>query len=278
MVHTVNELLVHATAKIVKIVGGVPVESGTGFFWNASSEPNLLTLGLRTNKHVLHGADSIQIRCHLAKDENCSEPSGQFIDYHMLIKTGDLINHPDPSVDLCSVGLGDLVLELRSRGQYIFCCTLNESMIPDEQQWKDFDAIEDVIMVGYPSGLADDYNNRPLVRRGVSATQIGKKYNGKPEFLVDMACYPGSSGSPIFIHQNSFFDKSLNNFVISGQRFFFVGILYAGPTINNRGVINFINRPTFEMSSMMHLGNVIESREVLIMNQMIRNITKKIDI
>jgi hypothetical protein len=48
-------------------------------------------------------------------------------------------------------------------------------------------------MVGYPNGLWDTANNFPLIRRGVTATHIKNNYNGKSEFVIDIACYGGSS-------------------------------------------------------------------------------------
>lgn len=36
-------------------------------------------------------------------------------------------------------------------------------------------------------------------RRGITATNINFDYNGKKEFVIDAACFPGSSGFPVFI-------------------------------------------------------------------------------
>ena len=57
-------------------------------------------------------------------------------------------------------------------------------------------------MIGYPIGLIDEYNNKPIVRKGITATTYNIDYNGKKEFLIDIACFPGSSGSPIFIRRD----------------------------------------------------------------------------
>lgn len=54
-------------------------------------------------------------------------------------------------------------------------------------------------MIGYPNGLWDSQNNLPIIRRGITATSVKKDYNGKKEFLIDAAVFPGSSGSPVFI-------------------------------------------------------------------------------
>jgi hypothetical protein len=41
----------------------------------------------------------------------------------------------------------------------------------------------------------------PILRRGVTATHPKINYLGRSEFLVDVAVYPGSSGSPIFLYE-----------------------------------------------------------------------------
>jgi len=44
-------------------------------------------------------------------------------------------------------------------------------------------------MIGYPSGLWDTKNNLPIVRKGITATTPYFDYNGKREFLVDIAAF-----------------------------------------------------------------------------------------
>lgn len=45
------------------------------------------------------------------------------------------------------------------------------------------DAMEDVIMVGYPVGLWDSVNNRPIFRRGITATDPKVDFEGKKNFM-----------------------------------------------------------------------------------------------
>jgi hypothetical protein len=118
-------------------------------------------------------------------------------------------------------------------------------------------------MVGCPRGIYDAANNFPIVRRGITATSIGRDYSGRPEFMVDMACFPGSSGSPVFINQLGFVDRNTNAYMVDGRRFFFVGILYSGPLITNEGTVVFGAQPRIEVAAMMHLGQVIRTSEML---------------
>lgn len=59
--------------------------------------------------------------------------------------------------------------------------------------------MEKIVMVGYPNGIWDQRYNFPVFRSGVAATHYRYDWNGRPEFLIDCACFPGSSGSPVLI-------------------------------------------------------------------------------
>ena len=69
-------------------------------------------------------------------------------------------------------------------------------------EWaENLDAIEDIIMVGYPNGIFDTTNNRPIVRKGITASDPKIDYEGKRLFMADIACYYGSSGSPVLVYK-----------------------------------------------------------------------------
>jgi hypothetical protein len=80
-------------------------------------------------------------------------------------------------------------------------------------------------MVGYPNSIWDRFNNRPIYRKGITGTSIKYRYENKPVFLIDVATFPGSSGSPVFVY-NPY------GFVSNGEyhwkrRSVLVGIAYA---------------------------------------------------
>lgn len=269
MALTLNETLIYSTIKITKIIGGTAVETGTGFFWNASQQPDMLALCIVTNKHVIANADAVIIRFHLATDETVTKPSGRFINYTIGINHNTVIGHPDANVDLCAFGISGVMPDLAGRGETLFFRSLSAVNVPSPADWSKFDAIEDVLMIGCPNGIVDEVNNRPIVRRGITATQMSQRYNGKPEFMVDMACFPGSSGSPVFVNQLGYIDRDTNNYRLDAIRFFIVGVLYAGPLISNQGTITFGHAPSIQVASMMHLGNVVQSGELLTLNHAI---------
>ena len=80
-----------------------------------------------------------------------------------------------------------------------YYCMLDKSHIPDDRALADLRALEEVSMVGYPIGLWDEANNLPILRRGTTATHPAIDFGRLPRGIVDIACFPGSSGSPVMI-------------------------------------------------------------------------------
>jgi hypothetical protein len=123
-------------------------------------------------------------------------------------------------------------------------------------------------MIGYPNGLWDEVNNYPLIRRGITASHpaVDHEVDGVPTTVVDIACFPGSSGSPVFLYNHGSFADKKGNLVVGG-RLLFLGVLFSGPVIQADGRIVIHNIPTAavpvaEVSLMMNLGYIVKSREL----------------
>jgi len=84
-----------------------------------------------------------------------------------------------------------------------------------------------------------------------------------------MACFPGSSGSPvILLNEGSFLDHIRGGMVLGGSRLLLLGILYAGPQFTAEGDIVTIDIPTraeraARIPVPMNLGMVIRSDRLL---------------
>jgi hypothetical protein len=140
----------------------------------------------------------------------------------------------------------------------LFYAAIGDQAIPRPEEEARFPAVMQVAMVGYPIGLWDEINNLPISRRGTTASHPAVNFNGLPQVVIDMACFPGSSGSPVL-----FFDR---DYFAGAQRF--LGVLYAGPVFSSEGAIKIRDVPTRieafpVVQSMVHLGYVIKAREVL---------------
>lgn len=257
---TLAERLTLTTTRISAFRDGTQVGFGTGFYFNFRIDENQFIPAIVTNKHVVSGCDQINVVCHIA---NGSEPSGKFIPCHVDARPGAILSHPDTDVDLCAIPFGPILNQADAIGSPIFYTGLDFEIIPKEDDWQYFDALEEVLMIGCPRGIFDDFNNLPITRRGNTASSLTKLYGGKQEFMVDMACFPGSSGSPIFVYdRDGYLDRKTNIYKMGASRVQFVGILYSGPLITTDGKIVLQQQPKVEVSAMMHLGNAIRSSQL----------------
>lgn len=121
-------------------------------------------------------------------------------------------------------------------------------------------------MVGYPNGLWDRINNLPVFRRGVLATNYKRDWNGKKEFLIDAACFPGSSGSPVLLFNIGGY-QSRKGSHLGANRIKLMGILYAGPQHTVEGEIRIVNVPIHQKPIAVagipnNLGIVIKAEQI----------------
>lgn len=79
-------------------------------------------------------------------------------------------------------------------------------------------------MIGYPNGIWDSVNNMPIIRKGITATHPRLNYNGRKKFMIDAACFHGSSGSPVLLFNTGTYATKDGNTTI-GTRIMLLGIL-----------------------------------------------------
>jgi hypothetical protein len=176
------------------------------------------------------------------------------------------IQHPG-DIDLCSMPVGPLREEARKNGQEIFWAQSEESLIPSQESLEELGALEEVAMIGYPNGLWDSVNNYPIIRRGSTASHPAIDFNGKPYAVVDIASFPGSSGSPITILNTGIYSTAKGAIRV-GNRALLLGVLYAGPQYTAEGAIKIVEIPTIATpivttSMPLHLGYYVKAKEVL---------------
>lgn len=237
--------------------------SGTGFIVNLcqDEEKHICVPVIITNNHVVK--DSIETRFEFCM----ADESGNPIDnkcFNIQYLGNAWIHHPDKSVDLCCLLLAEILKDLEKNGIKIFYIPLQTNLIPPNADIETLSAMEDVVMVGYPIGLSDSYNHKPIIRKGITATHIKKDYQGKKEFLIDMACFPGSSGSPIFILNEGSYH--IGTTLYAGSRVGFIGILYGGPKYTTKGeliLMDLPNRPRPIIQIPTNLGIAIKAQRIL---------------
>lgn len=164
-----------------------------------------------------------------------------------------------------------LIDEAANADHKFFYTTIDKSLIPNEAELADLGALEDVVMIGYPNGIWDASNNMPIIRRGVTATHPNLNYKGREEFMIDAACFPGSSGSPVFLYNDGGWTTRSGNVMKGSVRIKLLGLLYAGPQHTATGEIRMVTISTQQRAISVasipnNLGLVVKSRRILEMD------------
>ena len=246
---------------------------GTGFFYDILVDKGTIPVVL-TNKHVLHGMPHAQINFSRA-DESGNPIYGEPYKFRFDINSGLVFYHPDSSVDLCAIAFQPLLRQMEGADLKLFHQHFDKSLIPTVAQLKELDSVEDIIMIGYPNALWDEVNNIPLVRKGITATPAWLDFNGKKEFVIDAACFPGSSGSPVLICNIGNVKDKFGGIQFGINRIYLVGLLYGGPqqTIEGEICVKTVPDATqtpYALSSIPNnLGYVIKSERILELSEYI---------
>jgi hypothetical protein len=238
--------------------------TATAFFFRFSSPEGLHFPVLVTNRHVVEGYSRFKVAFTPASANRTPDITNPFFLTH--VREGedfDWLFHPDKEVDLAILPIAPLLEAQRESGRPIYHTTLSIDNLPISAQLSQLDAVEDILMVGYPNGIYDTKHNRPFVRRGITATHPAIRYEGRPEFLIDAACFPGSSGSPVVIWNPSGWTDKDGNTSFS-RRFIFLGVLRGGHrhTTQLAEIGDLIPSPS-KMAIPNNLGLVLRSELLL---------------
>ncbi len=272
---TPAEQLTHSTVRIeCETTDGM--STGTGFFFRAMDDGQRHVPVIVTNKHVVAGARRGWFHLTKRKPDDSAD-----IGQHIRIEVADFekrwLPHSDGAVDLAVMPVGPLIQEAEAAGHQFFLITLDKSLIPNSAELADLSALEDVIMIGYPNGIWDPVNNLPVIRRGVTATHPNRDYEGRREFMIDAACFPGSSGSPVFLYNVGSWADRKGNTIMGGIRVKLLGVLYAGPQHTATGEIRIVDVPTKEAPVAIsripnNLGLIIKASRLLDFDDVVRKI------
>lgn len=268
-----SEQLIYCTTKIINIIDETKIATGTGFFmnFNENLEKGTCQPVIITNKHVVKDAKKIIFSVCRADENNNPLDQQKFT---ITLDEFKIINHPDNDVDLCAIPIASLDSYSQEYKVRLYRGKLGTDLIINEDEVKDCSAMEDIIMIGYPNGLEDSYNNKPIIRKGITSTHLKFDYNGKKEFLIDMACFPGSSGSPIFFCNESSYTQG--NATFFGSRCKLLGLLYGGPQHTSTGSVVFENIPTNPKAIIQipnNLGVVVKAVRIKELERFMKNMS-----
>ncbi len=272
-----TEWLINTTVRIQSVRTDKTISTGTGFYFGffKDNSKSQVTKVLITNKHVIR--DSKKMKLYFKGYDKTGLPNYN-AKFEITEKNPQamFVNHPDPEVDLCAIPASYFHYNIVSKGHMPYIRSyFTEDNLLTQQDFESISFIEEILMIGYPNGLWDEAHNLPIVRKGITATGMFMPFNNKDEFLVDVAAFPGSSGSPIIWIK----DINSKETGVSYPSFLkLVGTLYAGPThstigeikSNNQGRKN--NNPNIAQVKIKipnNLGIAIQARRIMELQELV---------
>ncbi|MEB6633430.1 SEC-C metal-binding domain-containing protein [Kluyvera cryocrescens] len=271
-IHPITQL-VHSTVRIECTDSQNRTSSGTGYIFMFCETEGTAFPCVVTNKHVTEGA--IRGVFHLTLKNEDGTPA---LGTHEAVVLNELdkhcILHPSTAIDLVAFPIGPILNNASKDGRAYYFVPLSKQMLASNELLESLPPMEEIVMIGYPNGLWDKLHNLPIIRKGITATHPKLKLNGKPEFLIDAACFPGSSGSPVFLANIGSF-VSPDGSLCAGTRVALLGTLYAGPQHTTSGEIIVVDVPTdtkqISIGSIPNnLGYVIQASELLILEDAVK--------
>lgn len=262
----IMEQLTHSTVRIETDLHGGGISTGTGFYMNFLQKEDTCIPVIVTNKHVVANANIGRFHVTVAKDDGLPD-TGKHQQFQFGQFEQRCIKHPDPNIDLAAFLIGPLLNQLQQSGQKLFYIPLQTDLIPKDEERESYSSMEDIVMIGYPNGIWDAKNNLPVIRKGITATHPNVYWNGKSEFLTDIASFPGSSGSPVFLANIGGYMDNKGNTYMGASRIRLLGIHYAGAMHTASGQIQIVTAPTSNIPVPItqipnNIGVAINSKEI----------------
>lgn len=241
----INDLstqLLYTTVPIYAKKNDGALSSGTGFMFSVRESDESSIPLLITNYHVLENTVAGFVELHIGESRMPTNKSTRIQFDNSIIGSNKLGN-----LDLVAIPMAATLMDLQSKNISIFFRSVDQTMIPTDEQCENFSAIEDITFIGYPSGLYDEKNKISIIRQGITATPIWNDFRGEKAFLIDAGVFPGSSGSPVFIYNQGAYPTK--DGITVGNRLLFVGIISQTMLRDNTTGKDFLN-----------LGKVINSK------------------
>lgn len=244
-VETVAEQLLFSTLRIQAIFANGTESIGTGSIVNHKSGERLEEPFLVTNFHVVKDTVGGQVTFTLADGlaEGAGPLLGESIGHSIGPAAWNWVPHPKNDVDIAVLALAPSLNYLDSINRPPFIRGIPTTFVPSSTDIEEFDAMEDIVFIGYPNGIYDHANNLPIIRKGITATPVTVDYNAESAFLIDASVFPGSSGSPVFLHRHGSWPTRTGT-VVGGERIHFLGVLSSVYYREEQGSLELREIPT----------------------------------
>lgn len=233
-------------------------KQGTGFFFMYRDDDNL-EIGypvIVSTRHVLEGMD--MLRFSWTTTDKDGHPQLGKMAHQIFMNVHDyLLIHP--TEDLAILSIGSIINQI---GGMVAMRAWDENHILSKKHLNTINVAHRILMIGYPLNIMDRKNYVPIFRQGITATNPALDFNGRQEFAIDIACFPGSSGSPIFAYDDGLIDVDENRNQIYGKSIAFIGIQRSTYTHTTKGEIELPDKQVWPITvqESAHLGMAINAR------------------
>lgn len=236
--------IVRSTVRLLACAGGNVHSTGTGFYYKVE-HGGVGKILILTNKHVVAGADSIRFVASTAPSINdldeVHQPRGRVDQTFEVALQGNLYPHPDSNIDLCGIDVTvPFGLVVQAGLQHRAVLLDSHWIASAEDSLRD---IEHVVVIGYPIGIWDSHNNMPVARMGTTATHPLAAYQNRRDFLLDIAIFPGSSGSPVFAYQSPFYTLP-DGSIAPGSKVKLLGVIWGAIERTQQGEVRVEEIPS----------------------------------
>ncbi|MBA4027484.1 MAG: hypothetical protein C0473_04500 [Cyanobacteria bacterium DS3.002] len=177
-----------------------------------------------------------------------------------------ILLHPHEEIDLAALDFTPIHRTAFDSQKTIFATNADQHCIQtDHWLGNNLSMVEEVIMPGYPLAIFDDVNNYPIFRRGATASHPSVDFKNKPMGAVDIACHPGSSGSPIYIINETGARHPKSGIVVGAAKPILLGVLTEG-AVYSSGQVKMVKLPTDAENGLaglpINLGYYVKAKEV----------------
>lgn len=233
---------------------------GTGFYFNFAVGDKVCPT-IITNKHVVNNNSNEEMTFFVHLDDGSHGTNESF----KVTYAANWFFHP--THDLCFCLAAPVFCAVKKKtGKDVFYISNDNSIMATPKKLATLRAVEPITMVGYPIGLWDTVNNLPIFRHGYTASHPAYDFNRPGIGLVDIACFPGSSGSPIYVLDEGSFQDKYGSVDIGVSRIIFLGVLFSGPQYTADGKLEVHDVPTqmvihSQTDLMINLGYYVRASE-----------------
>jgi hypothetical protein len=263
--YTLSEQMMYSTIRLEVTRADDQVSYGTAFRYSCTINGLVYNL-IVTAKHNFEQARAVRMRFH--RCNQLPDYKGQLIHdcYEIIVEEldGKFLFHPHEEIDLAALDFTPIHRAALENNTPIFSPNADEACIHDDH-WlaNNLSMVEELIMPGYPLAIFDDANNFPIFRRGTTASHPYVDFKNKPLGAIDIACHPGSSGSPVCIINEKKQWNGKSKEIVGVKKPILLGVLTDGVTYPGANIAKLpTQKNDFGAHTPINLGYYTKAKEV----------------